>query len=154
MKAVVQLRGEVNLSGEVRDTLEMLHLGRVNHCTFVPDTPSFRGMLTKVTDVTAIGEPSQEVVATLLSHRGEPAAGEPGIDDAWVADNTAYDDIDALAFALLEEETTLAEAGLEPVLRLHPPRGGHRGLKQHRTDGGQLGQHTTDEIDELLRQMR
>lgn len=154
MQAVVQLRGEVNLSREVRDTLEMLHLGRVNHCTFVPDTPSYRGMLTKVTDVTAIGEPSTDAVELVLSRRGEPVGGDPGIDDAWVAENTTYDDMSALAEALVAEETTLADAGLEPVIRLHPPRGGHRGLKHHRTDGGQLGRHTTEEIDELLTQMR
>ena len=154
MQAVVQLRGEVNLSREVRDTLEHLHLGRVNHCTFVPDTPSYRGMLTKVTDVAALGEPSPEAVALVLARRGEPVEGDPGIDDAWVAEHTSFGDIAELAEALCAEETTLAEAGLEPVLRLHPPRGGHRGIKHHRTDGGQLGQHTTEEIDELLEQMR
>ncbi|MEF8861486.1 MAG: uL30 family ribosomal protein, partial [Haloarculaceae archaeon] len=36
MQALVQLRGEVNQSGAVRDTLGMLNLHRVNHCTFVP----------------------------------------------------------------------------------------------------------------------
>lgn len=154
MRAVVQLRGEVNLSGDVRDTLEMLHLGRVNHCVFVPDTPSYRGMLTKVTDVTAIGEPSPAAVEVILSRRGEPIGGEPGIDDDWVSSNTEYDDVASFAEALCAEETTLSDAGLEPVLRLHPPRGGHRGIKHHRTDGGQLGPHTTEEIDELLRQMR
>ncbi len=154
MQAIVQLRGEVNLSGEVRDTLEMLNLGKVNHCTFVPETPSYRGMLTKVTDIAAIGEPSPEAVALVLSRRGEPVGGDPGIDDEWVAANTDYDDVTSLAAGLCDEELTLSDAGLEPVLRLHPPRGGHRGIKHHRTDGGQLGQHSTEEIDELLRQMR
>ncbi len=154
MQAVVQLRGEVNLSEDVQETLELLHLGRVNHCTFVPETPSYRGMLTKVTDVAAIGEPSPAVVTTILSRRGDPAGDSDAVDDAWVGEHTDYDTVDALAEALVAEETTLADAGLEPVLRLHPPRGGHRGIKHHRTDGGQLGQHSTDEIDELLHQMR
>ncbi len=30
MKAVVQVRGEVNMNGDIRDTLTMLNLGRVN----------------------------------------------------------------------------------------------------------------------------
>lgn len=154
MQAVVQLRGEVNLTQKVRDTLDMLHLGQVNHCTFVPDTPSYRGMLTKVTDVTAFGEPSPEVVAEILARRGEPAGGDAGLSDEWVDEHTEFGDIDALAEALCDEEITLADAGLEPVIRLHPPRGGHRGIKHHRTDGGQLGQHSTEEIDELLQQMR
>lgn len=154
MQAVVQLRGEVNLAGDVRTTLEHLHLGRVNHCTFVPETPTYRGMLTKVTDVAAIGEPSVEVVELVLSRRAEPVGGDQGIDDEWVAENTAYDDVAALAAALVDEETTLSDVGLEPVVRLHPPRGGHDGIKHHRSNGGQLGQHSTEEIDALLTQMR
>lgn len=154
MQAVIQLRGEVNLSESVRDTLEMLHLGQVNHCTFVHETSSYRGMLTKVTDVAAIGEPSPEMVAEILERRGEPAGGDGSIDEEWVAEHTDYNDVAELAGALCDEDTTLTEAGLEPVLRLHPPRGGHRGIKHHRTDGGQLGQHSTEEIDELLHQMR
>lgn len=154
MHAVVQLRGTVNVPGDVRETLELLHLGRVNHCTFVPDTPSYRGMLTKVVDLAAIGEPSADTVATVLRNRAEPVGGEPGIDDAWVAEATPHDDVASLATALCDDEATLEDVGLEPVVRLHPPRGGHRGLKQHRADGGQLGQHATDEIDELLQQMR
>ena len=40
MKAVVQVRGEVNMNGDIRDTLDMLNLGRVNHATLVPEEPS------------------------------------------------------------------------------------------------------------------
>jgi large subunit ribosomal protein L30 len=71
-----------------------------------------------------------------------------------VAENTDYDDVAALADALVGEETTLSDAGLAPVLRLHPPRGGHDGLKNPASDGGQLGKHTTAQIDALLASMR
>lgn len=154
MQAIIQLRGPVNTSREVRDTLSMLNLGRVNHCTFVPDTGSFRGMITKVTDLVAVGEPSPETVAILLRRRGEPVGEEQGIDDEWVAEATEFDDVEALAEALCADEIRLADVGLEPVLRLHPPRGGHDGIKRHRTDGGQLGKHSTEDIDALLYRMR
>ncbi len=154
MHAVVQLRGPVNTSRSVRDTLDMLNLGRVNHCTFVPDTSSYRGMITKVTDLVAVGEPSPAVVAILLERRGEPVGDGQGIDDAWVDEHTEYEHVDELAEALCADEVTLADIGLEPVLRLHPPRGGHDGIKQHRSDGGQLGKHETEDIDALLYQMR
>lgn len=154
MQAVVRLRGGVNTAEEVRDTLDMLHLGRVNHCTFVPEDESYRGMITKVTDQVAVGEPSPETVEVLLARRGEPVGGERGLDDEWVAEQTGYDDLAALAEALCADEVTLSEVGLEPVLRLHPPRGGHDGLKHHRSQGGQLGKHRTDEIDDLLYRMR
>ncbi|RJX42134.1 50S ribosomal protein L30 [Halonotius aquaticus] len=154
MQAIVQLRGEVNMSQGVRDTLEMLNLHSSNHVTFVPETDTYRGMITKVNDYVAFGEPSVETVATLLRRRGEPETGDGDIDDAWVADNTDYADVDALAEALVDEETTLREEGLAPVVRLHPPRGGHDGIKHPVIEGGQLGRHETEDIDALLEAMR
>jgi large subunit ribosomal protein L30 len=154
MKAVVQLRGEVNVSTGARDTLEMLNLHGVNSCTLVPETDSYRGMLTKVNDFVAFGEPSVGTVATLLARRAEPLEGDADVDDGWVAEHTEYEDLDALAAALVGEETTLSEAGLSPELRLHPPRGGHDGIKQPVAAGGELGAHDTETIDALLEAMR
>ena len=154
MRAIVQLRGDVNMSYAVEDTLDMLNLHSVNHCTFVPDSDTYRGMVTKVNDWVAHGEPSTEVVELLIRTRGEPLEGDADIDDEWVGDNTGYDDVAALAEALANEETSLREQGLSPALRLHPPRGGHHGVKHPTKEGGQLGKHTTEEIDELLEAMR
>jgi large subunit ribosomal protein L30 len=110
--------------------------------------------VTKVNDWVAHGEPSVETVELLLKRRGEPAEGDADIDDEWVAENTDHDDVAALAEAIIDEETTLQEEGLAPTLRLHPPRGGHDGLKHSAAEGGQLGKHATDEIDALLEAMR
>ena len=154
MKAIVQIRSDVNMDGDIEDTLEMLNVHAVNHCTLVPETDAYEGMITKVNDYVAHGEPSPEVLATLLRRRGEPTEGEADVDDEWVADHTDYDDADALAAALLEEETTLQDEGLAPSLRLHPPRGGHDGLKKPTAAGGQIGVHSTEEIDRLLEAMR
>ncbi len=161
MQAVVQLRGEVNQNRGVTDTLEMLNLGRVNHATLVPETDTYRGMITKVNDWVAYGEPSAETVALVLRRRGEPAEGDASserasgpVDDEWVADETDYDDVETLAEALLDEETTLREQGLSPTIRLHPPRGGHDGVKHPVKEGGQLGKHDPDGIDDLLEAMR
>ncbi|ACM58003.1 50S ribosomal protein L30 [Halorubrum lacusprofundi] len=154
MQAIVQLRGDVNLEYGVEDTLDMLNIGRVNHATFVPETDSYRGMLTKVNDVVAFGEPSVDVVKTTIARRGEPLEGSADIDDEWIGDNTDYADLEALAEALVDEETTLREQGLSPTLRLHAPRGGHEGIKHPVIEGGELGRHTTEEIDSLLEAMR
>jgi len=154
MQAVVQIRGEVNMQGSVADTLEMLNIHNVNHCALVPETETYSGMVAKVNDYVAFGEPSEDVLAELLAKRAEPAEGDADVDDEWVAEHTEYDDVADLAGALLAEETTLRDAGLTPVLRLHPPRGGHDGIKQPVSDGGQLGKHTTEEIDSLLTEMR
>jgi large subunit ribosomal protein L30 len=154
MQALVQVRGDVNMATDVHDTLKMLNVHDVNHCTFVPEEDTYRGMITKVNDYVAFGEPSQSTVETLLRRRAEPLEGDADIDDEWVAENTEYDDIEGLAWGLLSEETTLRDAGLAPAIRLHPPRGGHEGIKQPTATGGELGKHSTDEIDTLLEAMR
>jgi large subunit ribosomal protein L30 len=154
MKALVQLRGEVNQSEAVEDTLEMLNLGRVNHATLVPETDTYEGMVTKVNDWVAHGEPTAETVATVLRSRGEPAEGAADLTDEYVGEHTDYDDVEALAAALVAEETTLQDQGLSPTLRLHPPRGGHDGIKHPTKESGQLGVHQTDDIDALLEAMR
>ncbi|APW98794.1 50S ribosomal protein L30 [Halobiforma lacisalsi AJ5] len=155
MKAVVQVRGEVNRQQKVQDTLEMLNIHGVNHCALVPETDTYEGMVTKVNDYVAHGEPSADVLATLLERRSEPLEGrQADVDEEWLAENTEYDDFDALAEALLAEETTLRDEGLSPTLRLHPPRGGHDGIKKPTVEGGQLGKHTTEEINDLLESMR
>ena len=115
MQAIVQLRGDVNLDHGVEDTLDMLNVGRVNHATFVPETDSYRGMITKVNDVVAFGEPSVEAVARTVARRGEPLEGSADIDDEWIDDNTDYADLEALAEALVDEETTPATTGRADV---------------------------------------
>jgi large subunit ribosomal protein L30 len=154
MKAVVQLRGEVDMAGDIEDTLEMLNVHGVNHCALVPETESYEGMLTKVNDYVAMGEPSADTLALVLEKRVEPLEGSATVDDEYLAEHTEYEDFAALATALLEEETTLREEGLSPNLRLHPPRKGHDGIKQPQTGGGQLGAHETADIDALLEAMR
>ena len=154
MRAVVQLRGEVDMNAGQRDTLGMLNLHAVNHCALVPESDTYDGMVAKVNDFVAHGEPSAETLALVLERRADPADGDAAVDDAWVGEHTEYDGVEALAEALLDQETTLREQGLSPTLRLHPPRGGHDGLKHPRSEGGELGPHTTDEIDGLLEAMR
>jgi large subunit ribosomal protein L30 len=154
MQALVQIRGNVNMNGDIQDTLSMLNVHGVNHATLVPETDAYSGMIAKVNDFVAFGEPSVETVALLLSERGEPLEGDDDIDDEWVADNTDYDDVASLAEALVDEETKLQDEGLAPTLRLHPPRGGHDGIKPPPKDGGELGRHDTQGIDALLEAMR
>jgi len=154
MKAVVQIRGEVDMAGDIKDTLEMLNVHEVNHCALVPETESYRGMLTKVNDYVAMGEPSADVLATVLAKRAEPLEGDAAVDEDYLAEHTDYADFEGLAAALLDEETTLREQGLAPCLRLHPPRKGHDGIKKPTQESGALGKHSDEDIDSLLEAMR
>jgi len=153
MRAVVQLRGTVHMNGDQRDTLELLNLGQVNHATLVPERETYDGMVAKVNDFVAFGEPGTEALATVLERRAEPLDGEGDVDEAYLEEHADYDDFGSLAAALIEEETTLREQGLSPTLRLHPPRGGHDGIKHPANSGrGVLGEH--EDIDDLLEAMR
>lgn len=149
---VVQVRGTIDTDPEIRDTLEMLNLGSVNNFTLVPKTDSYQGMVVKVNDYVAYGEPSASTLTTLLRKRAETLGGGE-LNDEYVDENTKYDSVEELAEALVEGETTLREVSLKPTIRLHPPRKGHSGVKHSRKEGGVLGDHG-EELDELLERMR
>ncbi|AEN06114.1 50S ribosomal protein L30 [Halolamina sp.] len=152
MRAVIQLRGEVDMTSGQRDTLDMLNIGRVNHAALVPEEDTYNGMVSKVNDFVAFGEPSVETLTLVLEKRVNAHESTDDVDADWLAENTDYDSFEALAEALLAEETTLREQGLSPTLRLHPPRGGHDGIKHPDSTGGELGPH--EDIDPLLEAMR
>ncbi|WP_435115079.1 50S ribosomal protein L30 [Halolamina sp. C58] len=152
MRAVVQLRGNIDMTAGQRDTLDMLNIGRVNHAALVPETDTYDGMVAKVNDFVAHGEPSVETLALVLETRADALDAEAEVDEEYLAEETDYDSFEALAEALLEEETTLREQNISPTLRLHPPRGGHDGIKHPDSTGGELGPH--EDIDPLLEAMR
>ncbi|MEF8801612.1 MAG: 50S ribosomal protein L30 [Halolamina sp.] len=152
MRAVIQIRGEIDMNSGQRDTLDMLNIGRVNHATLVPENDVYNGMVAKVNDFVAHGEPSIETLTLVLEKRADALDSSEAVDAEFLAENTDYDSFQALAEALVAEETTLREQGLSPTLRLHPPRGGHDGIKHPDSTGGELGPH--EDIDPLLEAMR
>jgi len=148
---VVRIRGTVDASSEVEDTLEMLNLDGANSFTVVPREDTYTGMVNKVDDYVAYGEPSPSILARLLEGRGETVEGEP-LDEEHLEEH-GYGSFDELAEDVVEGETKLRDAGVAPTIRLHPPRRGHGGIKHSYKEGGVLGNHG-DDIDELLRRMR
>ncbi len=154
MYAVIMLRGSVNLRPDIKDTLNMLRLNRVNHCVFLDENPNNEGMIQKVKDYVAWGTISKESLALILRTRGELIDGTP-LTDKYVKENTSYSSIKSLAKALYDREVSLRGVlpMLTPVFRLHPPRRGHRGIKKSFQQGGALGFYG-ENINNLLKQMR
>ncbi|MFB6282386.1 MAG: 50S ribosomal protein L30 [Halobacteria archaeon] len=150
--AIVQVRSTVDMDTEIEDTLEMLNLGGVNNLTVIPEEPSYTGMVKKVNDYVAFGEPDSDTLELVLGRRGETLEEEE-LTEEYVEEETEYGSISELAEAVLSGETTLKEAGVSPTVRLHPPRKGHGGAKTPKTEGGVLGNHE-EEIDELIKSMR
>jgi large subunit ribosomal protein L30 len=150
--AVVKMRGTVKTKPDVRRTLELLNLSRTNHCVLVEDNVHYNGMLQKVKDYVAWGTIDGETLSVLLERRGA-LVGRTRLTDAHVKERTDFDDINSFATAVVSGKATLQDVpDLKPVLRLHPPRKGHRGIKKPFPEGV-LGFHGS-EINELLLKMR
>ncbi len=151
--AVVRLRGEPRVRGDITDTLRMLRLQKVNHCALVP--ARMLGMVHKAKDHVAYGPVGAEAVEALLRSRGR-VAGQRKLTDEWVKKFTGLGDIAALAKALASGEVALNKIkGLQPLFRLHPARKGlpGRGTKRHVEEGGAVG-NWGEKIGELLEKMR
>ena len=153
MFAVIRLRGTIDVRREIKETLKMLRLHRINHCVVVGDTPTYRGMLQRVKDYVAWGEIDAETLALLLRKRGR-LSGNRRLTDEYVKETTGYGSIEEFAKAVIEGKAKLRDIpDLKPVFRLHPPRKGHRGIKAHYGYGGELGYHG-EKIKELIHKMR
>ncbi|HEX59495.1 MAG TPA: 50S ribosomal protein L30 [Methanomicrobia archaeon] len=153
MYAVVRIRGTVGVRKDIRDTLKMLRLHKVNHCVLIDENEYYKGMLQKVKDYVAWGEISREMLQLLLERRGRVVGGKR-LTDEYVREHTPYSSIKELADAIYEGKIKIKDVpGLKPVFRLHPPRKGHRGIKKSFAEGGELGYHG-EKINELLYKMR
>lgn len=150
--AVVKMRSVVKTRPDVRRTFELLNLDRTNHCVIVPDNVHYRGMLQKVKDYVAWGTIDSETLCALLEKRGM-LEGRKRLTSAYVKDRTEFEDLSALAKAVVDGKAALEDVPhLKPVLRLHSPRKGHRGIKKSFPQGV-LGFHGAN-INELLLKMR
>jgi large subunit ribosomal protein L30 len=150
--AVVKMRGIAKTKPDVRRTLELLNLDRTNHCVLVKNDAHYNGMLQKVKDYVAWGDIDGNTLSVLLEKRGM-LEGHKRLTSAHVKDHTAFDGIESFAKAVADDEATLIDVPrLKPVLRLHPPRKGHKGIKKPFPEGvlGFQGRN----INELLLTMR
>ena len=135
---VVLVRGLIDLSQEIKDTLRMLRLTRKNHCVVVDDTPSVHGMVVKVKDCVTFGPLSSETFAKLVEKRGVEFLGrKTDRQKAYSYDMIAYNGKDYL-----------------PYFRLSPPRKGfgRKGIKIAFGVGGALG-NRGEKINDLIERM-
>jgi large subunit ribosomal protein L30 len=124
MYAIVRLRGGVRTKPEINDTLDLLHMNRVNHCVVVKEDPHYRGMIQKVKDYVAWG----------------------------IKEKTAFGSIKEFAKAVNAGSASLKDLGIKPVFRLHPARKGLKSTKKSVPQGGVLGFHKS--MNDLITKMR
>ncbi|ASJ00120.1 50S ribosomal protein L30 [Thermococcus gorgonarius] len=150
--ALIRLRSGIRARGEVRDTLAMLRLHRINHLVIVDDTPSYRGMIQKVKDYITWGEIDKETLVKLLRKRGRLVGNKP-ITDEYVQEKLGMT-LEEFAEKVINGEMKLRDLpNIKPVFRLHPPRGGLKGSKKRSfKEGGVLG-YRGEKINELIERM-
>ncbi len=150
--AVVRMRGTVKIKNDIRDTLAMLRLHRVNPCVLIKESPQYLGMLQKAKDYITWGPIDRGTAAKLIAKRGRLVGGVP-IDDAAVKAMGAFKTVEEIASAVADGKAEWGKVeGAVPVFRLHPPRKGHEGMKRSWQAGGALGDRGA-EINALIEKM-
>lgn len=150
--AVVKVRSSIGVRKNIKDTLKMLRLNRINHCVVIPKTKDYKGMLQKAKDYITWGEIDKEVLEELIRKRGK-LIGDVSITDEYIKNNTKYEDIKEFSSAIVNEEINYKDLiNVKPIFRLPPPRKGYEGIKRAFTVKGALG-YRGKEINNLLRRM-
>lgn len=75
--AVILVRGLCNLTHDKRIALKLLNLEKKNSCSVIADTPSNRGLLTKVKDYVTFGEIDDVTLKMMLEKRAEKNPEDP-----------------------------------------------------------------------------
>ena len=141
--AVIRIRGEVHNYPNIRKTMDLLNLTRVNHCVLVQDTPQNLGMIKKVKDYITWGAISKETLKAMMEKRGRLTGNKKVTAEVLKNVDKIYNG-----------EIKIKDIeGLKPVFRLHPPKKGfeRKGIKKTFKQGGVLGPR--ESLDDLLKKM-
>lgn len=150
--AVVRVRGIINVKPDIKKTLQLLNLTRVNHCVLIDESKISKGMLQIAKDYVTWGEVKKETVTSLLKQRGKLTGDKPLTDDH-VKSVTSYKTIDDLSDALMNKKIKINEIPeMKKVFRLHPPKRGLEGIKRSFVNKGALG-YRGKHIETLLERM-
>jgi len=152
--AVVRVRGKVKVRGNIENTMKLLNLTRVNHCTVIDNREQYRGMIKKVNNHVTWGEIDEGMMEKLLSKRGR-LQGNEKITDGYVKKNTESKSLKEFSGRFMKFESELKDIPkLKPVFRLSPPSKGYerKGIKKPVSVGGALG-YRGEKINELLEKM-
>ena len=68
--AIVRIRGDVKVLGQISDALKILGLKKKNHCVIVEDGPSIQGTLRKVEPLVTWGNVDEKTISA-LQKKGE-----------------------------------------------------------------------------------
>ena len=152
MFAVIRIRGQADVNVDVRRTMELMNLTKVNHCVLVKEDDVTKGMLQKAKDYVTWGEINEETLANMIRVRGR-LSGDIAITDEYLKANTEFATVADMAKAMLTGGYKMKDVeGAKAVFRLHPPEKGYEGIKRSYRNGGALG-YRGEAINELIARM-
>ncbi len=150
--AIIRVRGIVNVNPDIKRTLELLRLKKVNHCTLLEENKVYKGMLQMVKDYTTWGELDKETLPKLIKSRGM-LVGDKQITEEYLKSATSYNSVEKLSQAILDNKFKYKEIpDVKPLFRLSPPKKGYEGIKRSFRNGGALG-YRGKEINKLIGRM-
>lgn len=150
--AAIRVRGIVNVKPDIKKTLQLLNLTRVNHCMLLEENPSTKGMLQVVKDYITWGEIDKKVLSKLIIIRGK-LEGDKNLTESYIKSATSYDNLDKLSQAIIDKKFKYKDIpSIKPVFRLNPPRKGYEGVKRSFANKGALG-YRGEKINQLIEKM-
>jgi len=136
--AVILVRGiQYGVKPDIRTTLKLLKLTRVNHCVVYSDVKKIEKMLGIGKDYATWGEISKETLTSLVEARGRLLGNKP----------IPKDMVKSVVDAIEKGE----KPNIKSVFRLHPPRKGFKDKKM-KYPRGDLG-YRGEAIKDLLKRM-
>jgi large subunit ribosomal protein L30 len=152
MFAVIRVRGQPDVKSDIRRTMELMNLTRVNHCVLIPENDVMKGMLQKAKDYVTWGEVDEETLTQMILIRGR-LAGDITITDEYLKANTEFETVADMAKAMINSDYRMKDVeSAKAVFRLHPPAKGYEGIKRSYRNGGALG-YRGKAINDLIARM-
>jgi len=151
MFAVIRIRGSVDVSKDVEDTLRMLKLKVVNRCIIIPEKETYNGMLKKAKDYITWGTIDKKTLSKLLEKRGK-FLGDRKIDEKTIEKITKFQSFDEFSEALIEGKCRLKDfKDIKQIFRLNPPKHGYKAIRLPYPKGD-LGARK-EKINDLIERM-
>ena len=150
--AVIRIRGIININPDIKKTLQLFNLTRVNHCVLVEEKPSIKGMLQVAKDYITWGEIEKDILTKLIISRGK-LEGDIQINEKYLRSATSYVSFDKLSEAIIDNKIKYKDIpSVKPIFRLNPPKKGFEGIKRSYKNKGALGFRGKD-INKLIEKM-
>jgi len=147
--AIVRIRSLIDRHPDVRKTVDLLKLRRINTCVIYPASESLRGMLKLASQVVTYGEIDKATLVELLKKRGRTIGDKP-LNEELLKKN-GFNSFEELADEIFK--TGKIPSFIKPFFRLNPPKGGFkRFTKKMISDKGELGYRGKD-INNLIQRM-